>query len=411
LAAGWGTAVALKADGTVASVGSIWSPPTGLNGVITVAAGGFHVIAVRDATIPIVPTIINQPTARSVSIGQSATFSVFATAAGTNLSYQWLKDGIAIPGATNSSYRIASVSVADVGKYSVIVRNSTSSVTSNGAVLSIAAAGRLINLSIRTQAGTGPQTLIVGVTIGGAGTSGRKPLLIRGAGPSLTTFGLSGVLSDPILTLFSGAAQMDANDNWAGSAEVASMAALLGAFPFMAATSRDSALVNSPPAGGYTVQITGVGGNTGIALAEIYDATPAASFAATTPRLTNASARTQVGTGSDILIVGFTIGGSASQRVLIRGVGPTLAQFGVTGLLSDPKLELFSGTTQLNSNDNWGGMETISAATTSVGAFGLDAGSSDAALLVTLPPGGYTAQVSGVGETTGVALIEIYEVP
>jgi hypothetical protein len=411
LAAGWDIALALKADGTVASLGSVAPPQNGLSGVIMLAAGGRSVVAVRDSNVRVAPNIVNSPRARTVSLGQSATFSVDVSAGVMSLRYQWFRDGVAIPGATNPTYTIPSVTPADAGAYTVTISNAGSSVTSSSALLTINAPGRLTNLSIRTNAGTGAQTLIVGVTIGGAGTSGRKPLLVRGVGPSLAAFGLSEVLEDPILTLFAGPVQTDANDNWAGSNEVANLAAQVGAFPLMATTSRDSALVSTPLAGGYTIQIAGLGGTTGLALAEIYDATPAASFSTGTPRLTNVSARTRVGTGSDILIAGFTVGGSASQRVLIRAVGPTLAQFGVGGVLTDPKLELFSGVRLLDSNDNWGGGVTIAAAAGSVGAFGFDVASKDSALLVTLPPGGYTAQVSGVGETMGVALIEIYEVP
>jgi hypothetical protein len=98
--------------------------------------------------------------------------------------------------------------------------------------------------------------------------------------------------------------------------------------------------------------------------------------------------------------------------LLIRAVGPTLTTFGVTGVLDDPKLQLFSGATLLRENDNWGGDAQLSTVGASVGAFPLaNATSKDAVLLVTLPPGSYTAQVSGLNLATGVALVEVYEVP
>ena len=160
------------------------------------------------------------------------------------------------------------------------------------------------------------------------------------------------------------------------------------------------------------MQVVGKAGGTGIALAEIYDATPAGTFTATTPRLVNVSARTQVGTGGGILIAGFVIGGTTAKTVLIRGIGPTLGVFGVTGVLDDPQLQLYSGTTLLRENDNWGGDAQISATGASVGAFALaNPASKDAVLLVTLPPGSYTAQISGVNASTGVALVEVYDVP
>ena len=118
-----------------------------------------------------------------------------------------------------------------------------------------------------------------------------------------------------------------------------------------------------------------------------------------------------MGTGGDILIAGFVIGGQTSKTVLIRAIGPTLGAFGVPGVLANPKLELFTGSTKINENDNWGGAPALSDAFLSVAAFPLPAASADAVLLVTLAPGSYTAQVSGVGATTGVALVEVYEIP
>jgi hypothetical protein len=170
------------------------------------------------------------------------------------------------------------------------------------------------------------------------------------------------------------------------------------------------------PAGSYTAQISGPDPSSGTVLAEIYDATPAAAFTAATPRLTNISARTQVGTGGDVLIAGFVIGGTSSKQVMIRAIGPTLGVFGVTGVLADPRLELYQGGTAapISANDDWGKASNaaqIAAAGGSVGAFALALESKDAVLLVTLPPGSYTAQVSGPGTTRGTALVEVYELP
>lgn len=272
--------------------------------------------------------------------------------------------------------------------------------------------GRLSNIAIRTQAGTGPQTLIMGLAIGGTGTLGPKPMLIRGVGPSLGAFGVTGVLADPIAAVLSGSVTLANNDNWDNHPQVAALTPQVGAFPLSSPASRDAALVTALTAGSYTVQISGVGDTTGIALAEVYDATPAGGFIATTPRLANVSARTQVGTGGDILIAGFTIGGSTEKTLLLRAIGPTLAGFGVVGALADPRLELFSASgISIVANDNWAPGAALANVTNSVGAFALPTGSRDASLLITLPPGSYTAQVSGVGASTGVALVEVYEVP
>ncbi|MDO8539034.1 MAG: hypothetical protein Q7S40_01225 [Opitutaceae bacterium] len=113
------------------------------------------------------------------------------------------------------------------------------------------------------------------------------------------------------------------------------------------------------------------------------------------------------------MIAGFVVKGDTPVTVLIRGIGPTLTQFGVSGVLANPRLTLLRDTTLITVNDNWGdlGPATISATASSVGAFALPANSLDSAILATLQPGSYTVQVSGASITPGVALIEVYEVP
>ncbi len=365
---------------------------------------------VVDASAGAPVSITSNPANRTVEVGQSASFAVAATGTGT-LAYQWLKNDAPIAGATAATYTIAAVQAADAGSYSARVSVGSASVTSAAAVLTVTAgasnAGRLVNMSIRTAAGTGDNTLIVGVSLGGSGTAGAKGVLLRGVGPTLGGFGVAGALADPVMTVFQGQTQVSTNDDW--DAAAGATFAGLGAFAF-ANGSRDSAIYNPAiPSGSYSIQIVGKGGATGIALAEIYDATAGNNFTATTPRLVNVSARTQVGTGDGILIAGFVVGGQSPVRVLVRAVGPTLAAFGVGGTLADPKLEIFSGQTKTAENDNW---DAATAATfSSVGAFAFTAGSRDAALVATLQPGSYTAQVSGVGGTTGVALVEVYELP
>ena len=129
-------------------------------------------------------------------------------------------------------------------------------------------------------------------------------------------------------------------------------------------------------------------------------------------RLLNVSSRTQVGTGLDMPVVGFVVGPGPAKNVLIRAVGPGLSSFGVSGVIADPKIDVFDGAGKLvNSNDNWTTTTIGNAnAFANVGAFNLTTGSKDAALQLTLAPGAYTAQVSGVGTATGVALMEVYDV-
>jgi hypothetical protein len=270
----------------------------------------------------------------------------------------------------------------------------------------------LTNISCRAEVGTGGNILITGFAVGGAGASGTESLLIRGSGPALVPLGVAGTLPDPQLQLFSGATMLATNDGWAGSASIANAAASVGAFPWTNSSSHDSALLEALQTGPFTAQIAGQSGDTGVALAEIYDDTPSGAFTPTTPRLVNVSARVQVGTGGNILIAGFYIGGSTSATLLIRGSGPALVPLGVTGALPDPELQLYSGPTLLQTNDGWGGQAQIAAAAKAVGAFPWsNPFSNDSAILVTLPPGGYTAEVFGASGDTGVALVEVYVVP
>jgi hypothetical protein len=229
-------------------------------------------------------------------------------------------------------------------------------------------------------------------------------LLVRGIGPGLAPFGVSATVGDPRLVLYSGTTVVDQNDNWEGIATLATAAASVGAFS-LPGTSLDAMLLR-PVTGPHTVQLSSAAGS-GVALTEIYDAT---AGGVTGGRLSNVSARYQVGTGSDVLIAGFTVGGSGSKALLVRGIGPGLAGFGVPGTLIDPQIAVYSGITRIAENNDWGGGTTLANAFNSVGAFGLDAASKDAALLITVPTGSYTVQLSGVGNTTGEGLIEVYEV-
>lgn len=362
-------------------------------------------------TVSVPPTITTQPIGRTVAMGVGTILSVSAT--GTEpRSYQWRKDGAPIVGATGAAFTLNRVQPGDAGIYTVVVSNIAGNVTSTAAILTVNFS-RLINVSILTTVTPSTPSFTIGTVIGGAGTSGTKPLLVRAAGPSLMQFGVTSALADPKLDVFSAQTVVAANDNWGGATVLTTAFAQVGAFTYMSGASTDAA-VYSPamPAGSYTVQIGGVGGATGTALAELYDATPATAFTTATPRLVNVSVLKQVNAG-EILTAGFVIGGTASKQVLIRAVGPTLAlaPFNVPGEMADPKLELFRGQTVVDWNDNWGGGSTLSTAFNNVGAFALGATSRDAALLVTLEPGSYTAQVSGVSGSAGFALVEVYEVP
>ncbi|MDB6126871.1 MAG: hypothetical protein JWM35_767 [Verrucomicrobia bacterium] len=381
----------------------------------------------------VAPSFATQPASVTLTPGGTAQFTVVANGnlaptlqwqrlpAGTG-TWVTLSNSGSYTGVTTATLTVSSAALAmTTDRFRCVATNATGTATSTSAILTVNSTvdpGRLINLSVRSFAGTGAQTLIVGIVIGGAGTSASKPVLIRGVGPTLTTYGVPGALVDPQLELYvqGAATPFVTNDDWAGNSQITFVVNAVGAFAFSSSASKDAALYTSPAGGVYSVKVLGAAGTTGIALAEIYDATPAGTFAATTPRLVNVSARTQVGTDASALIAGFVIGGTTPCKVMIRGIGPTLTGYGVPGALADPYLELFlqGSTTPLNTNDDWStasNAAAVQAAATQVGAFSLASGSKDAVLYVTLQPGIYSAKVSGVNNTTGVGLVEIYEVP
>jgi hypothetical protein len=264
--------------------------------------------------------------------------------------------------------------------------------------------------------------MIAGFVIGGAGTSGSQTVLVRGSGPvlALTPFNLPGVLADPVLTLTNVSSNPGAvvatDTGWGGLSAIASAASSVGAFSWGTKATSDSAVFLPLPAGNYTAEISGASNDTGVALVEVYDATPAGTYTVSMPRLINLSARVQVGTGANVVFAGFVIGGSGNETVLIRASGPALAAapFNISGTLPDPQLTLTNvGVTPsvvIGTNTGWGGDTTIAGAASSVGAFPWSATSKDSAILVTLPPGNYTAGVQGASGDTGVALVEVYEV-
>lgn len=262
----------------------------------------------------------------------------------------------------------------------------------------VASDSYLFNLSVRSKAGTGAQTLIAGFVISG---NSSKKLVVRGIGPTLTDFGVPGALADPKLEIHG--SSVIGNDSWSNdNAEFTSV----GGFP-LTPGSKDAAIVTSLTARDYTAQVSGADGGTGVALVELYDASRGVGS-----KLINLSARTHVGVDADAVFVGFNISGSGKKRLLIRGVGPTLTTFNVPGVLENPIIELYDmrgeAPVLMTQNDDWSADSIREAG--SLG-FPLNAGSKDAALFVELNPGTYSVKVSGVDRTTGVALVEVYEVP
>lgn len=274
----------------------------------------------------------------------------------------------------------------------------------------IANGGRLINVSTRGEVGAG-RDMIAGVVVQG---STGKPLLVRGVGPALQAFGVAGVLPDPKLSVTVKASDVPlTNDNWddADGPAIAALAAKVGAFP-LAPGSRDAALqVTAAPNTTYSAIVSSADGGGGIALAEIYDA----DSTNTAARLINISTRGHVGTGDGGLIPGFVVSGAGTVRVLVRAVGPGLTAYGVSGVLARPMISVYDAAQRLvGTNSGWtsGGLAgDIAGAAKLAGAFALDPGSTDAAMILTLNPGAYTAVVRGSDGGTGEALCEVYVLP
>lgn len=266
-------------------------------------------------------------------------------------------------------------------------------------------AARLTNISLRASAGTGDTTLIAGFVV--SGTAGKR-VLVRVVGPGLGAFGLTGLLPDPRVTVFDSAGRSVAsNDDYDNVATPSGLVTGVGAFPL---TNRsDAALVAMLAPGSYTAQIADAANRTGVALIEVYDADD------TSTRISNLSGRTFVGTGASVAICGISVQGDKPRQFLIRGIGPALTAFGVAGALVDPVLTLTAAAgATVGTNDDWelaGNATDIIAAAAKVGAFALTRGSKDAAVLISLAPGNYTGLIAGANGTTGIALLEVYEVP
>jgi len=271
----------------------------------------------------------------------------------------------------------------------------------------VVALPRLANISSRGHADVGDGQIIAGLVIQGDES---LPVLIRAIGPSLAEYGLTGEITRPQLELYSDGELVDANQGWTESsnqAEIISAALSVGAFA-VSPTSHDAVIMRELAPGAYSAIAGSVDSSSGILLMEVYDL--AGGFEDSLPRLKNISARANVGTGEAVMVAGFVVAGPDKGTVLLRGVGPTLSDYGVSGALSDPYLRLYSGSKEIAVNDDWtDDAANIQAASSRVGAFTLAADSKDAAMIQTLEPGAYSLHLSGVGESTGLGLIEVYE--
>jgi len=401
-----------------------------LSGSITELALDFS--ATQDAPIGVTAGIAGYYTVLSISTVSGNIYTVVGTQ-GTQ--YVLAVTNTLVAGATlpidafgNFNAPIATgatlsgkVYSTDMTEVATLAQSGQPSLSLLGLNTSTTRTDRLINLSARTLVDDSVPangTLVAGFVITG---SEPKKVLLRGVGPTLKGLGIQNALSDPKIKLFNSTGTLLAqNDDWGNDPTISATASRVGAFP-LTPGSKDASLIQTLNPGIYTMTVSDSGGS-GIALAEIYDASenPQANY----QRLMNISARGLVSSGEGVLIAGFVVTGNSPKRVLIRAVGPGLSKYGMSGVLADPQVTLYDS--KLNvivRNDNWGisvpsdakaatnTTAEISTAVSGTGAFALDSGSKDASVIIALAPGAYTAMVSGPTGTSGVALVEVYELP
>ena len=316
--------------------------------------------------------------------------------------------------ASSSNSAVVEVKVSDSNLLVSGKANGTAQVTVTGTdvdgasvsqtfdVQVIDAPGRLVNISTRLQVRTGDEVLIGGFIMRGEAP---KRVMVRAIGPSLSSKGIEGVLADPVLELFDGDGNLiGSNDSWADMNKQAIIDT--GIAP---TASKEAAILATLPSStdgtAYTAVVRGVGNTIGVALVEVYDldSSPGST-------LLNIATRGRVGNSDErVMIGGFFLGGTDSKRILIRALGPSLANAGVTGTLADPRLELVDANgNSLQTNNDW----QTSGQANEIEQSGLaPANSREAAVVRTLNAGAYTAIVRGAGDSTGVASVEIYQLP
>ncbi len=306
---------------------------------------------------------------------------------------------------------VADFPTQSIFKFTPAATKSTfASSTNAGGLAFEPASGHLANISTRASVETGEGVTIAGFIVTGTDS---KTVVLRGLGPTLTGAGVTGVLADPTLQLFDGSGHpFWFNDNWKDTqqAQIQNLGLACAGAACAPPNDLESAILQDLPPGNYTAHLTGKNGTTGVGLVEVYDVSPGV-FA----ELTNVSTRGFVGTDQNVMIGGFiTSGGNGATQVVVRGLGPTLTQYGVTGVLADPFLSLRDG----NGNVLWNNNDWKDSQQTEIQNLGLACAGApcappndlESAILRTVAPGNYTAILSGRNRTTGIGLVEIYKV-
>jgi len=278
--------------------------------------------------------------------------------------------------------------------------------------LSPGASSNLGNISTRSLVQTGEHVMIGGFIVQG---SGPKRVIIRAIGPELTQYGIADALANPRLELHNGTGALIAtNNDWQttilGGIITSNQVGDIQSSGRAPTAASESAIIADLQPGNYTAIVRGVSNTSGVALVEVYDLSPGASS-----NLGNISTRSFVQTGEHVMIGGFIVQGTGPKRVIIRAIGPELTQYGIADALGNPRLELHNGTGALiATNDNWqttilGGIITGNQVSDIQNSGHAPTAASESAIIADLQPGNYTAIVSGVNNTAGVALVEVYD--
>ncbi len=273
-------------------------------------------------------------------------------------------------------------------------------------------AARLDNISTRSFVQTDDNVMIGGFIVQGAQ---RKTVIIRAIGPELTQFGVPNVLLNPTLELHDGTGALIAsNDNWQttiiGGIIMNNQVQQIINSGHAPMDPRESAIIAGLPAGSYTAIVRGVNRTRGVALTEVYDLSPGSNS-----HLDNISTRSFVQINDNVMIGGFIVAGNRPKRVIIRAIGPELTPFGVPNVLADPTLELHDGMgAPIASNNNWqttiiGGIIMNDQVQQILNSGLAPTDGRESAIIANLPAGNYTAIVRGVNGTTGIALVEVYD--
>jgi hypothetical protein len=254
------------------------------------------------------------------------------------------------------------------------------------------AESRLQNIATRGFIGTGDNVLIGGLVVTGTQD---KTILIRAKGPSLAAVGVPRVLADPEMVLFSGASVIDSNNNWQDHGNAALIPVNL-----QPSDANESAILITLAPGAYTAIVLGVGGTEGIGLVEVFELEDTGET-----RIINIATRGFIGTGDDVMIGGLVVQGSSNRHLIIRAKGPSLSDIGVSGAISDPQLVLFSGADIIDSNDNWRDHHRAGEIPRDL----QPTNDLESVVFTELVPGAYTAIVLGVGDSTGIGIVEVFE--